>query len=68
VSFTFTPFPRHSNREPATKSQSARRLPDSGRFGSLWFSPLATTTMPLYPWLLGRGYPKLPVITLNLPI
>jgi hypothetical protein len=33
----------------------------------LWISPLAAAT-PHYRWLVGRGYSKMPVFMLELPV
>jgi hypothetical protein len=47
--------------------RSAGSTPNSGSSGSLWISPLAVAPPPHYRWLVGRGYLKLPVFTLELP-
>jgi hypothetical protein len=47
---------------------SALSTSNSGSSGSLWISPLAAATPPHYRWLVGRGYSKLPVFTLELPL
>jgi hypothetical protein len=47
---------------------SALSTLNSRSSGSRWISPLAAAAAPHYRWLVGRGYSKLPVFTLELPV